>query len=225
MIVNKGKNYDSEFCGSLPLHLINLIQPYGVLLVLDKKNLKIIQVSENVDKVLGTPAQSLLNRYLSDFVASHQLEIISQKIASWNITDKIPVMLRLSTDTKEADFTVIVHFKNEYVIMELEEIVPSQEVNSFLQIYQKVKYITDALKEAQGIEEVGKIATAEIKKLSGFDRVMLYQFDKDWNGRVIAEAREEDMEPYLHVRFPASDIPKSARDLYFKNPYRLINYI
>jgi light-regulated signal transduction histidine kinase (bacteriophytochrome) len=51
---------------------------------------------------------------------------------------------------------------------------------------------------------------------------MIYQFDKDWNGTVLAEAKEADMEPYLHLHFPASDVPKQARDLYFKNPYRLI---
>jgi chemotaxis family two-component system sensor kinase Cph1 len=51
---------------------------------------------------------------------------------------------------------------------------------------------------------------------------MLYKFDEQWNGTVIAEAREEDMVPYLNLRFPASDVPKQARELYFSNPYRII---
>jgi light-regulated signal transduction histidine kinase (bacteriophytochrome) len=93
---------------------------------------------------------------------------------------------------------------------------------SFIEVYQEVKYIMAALKEAKNSEEIGIIAAAEIKKLSGFDRIMIYQFDKDWNGTVLAEAKEADMEPYLHLHFPASDVPKQARDLYFKNPYRLI---
>jgi light-regulated signal transduction histidine kinase (bacteriophytochrome) len=116
----------------------------------------------------------------------------------------------------------MMHVKESYVMMELEETRPEKSLQSFMHIYQEVKYIMAVLKEAATTQEIGNIVTAEIKKLSGFDRVMLYQFDKDWNGTVIGEAREWDMEPYLHLRFPASDIPKQSRELYFRNPYRLI---
>ena len=51
---------------------------------------------------------------------------------------------------------------------------------------------------------------------------MVYRFDEEWNGDVIAEAREQGMEAYLGLKFPASDIPKQARELYKKTPYRLI---
>jgi light-regulated signal transduction histidine kinase (bacteriophytochrome) len=51
---------------------------------------------------------------------------------------------------------------------------------------------------------------------------MIYRFDSDWNGEVIAEEAEEGMELYMGLKFPASDIPKQARELYKVNPYRLI---
>src|SRR5439155_4932601 len=52
--------------------------------------------------------------------------------------------------------------------------------------------------------------------------VMIYQFDNNWNGTVIAEAMEAGMDSYLGLKFPASDIPKQAREMYRKNPYRFI---
>ncbi|CAN5721965.1 hypothetical protein BH24BAC1_BH24BAC1_32360 [soil metagenome] len=56
-----GKNYDSEFCGSLPLHFVNLIQPHGVLLVVDKAQNQVKQVSENISDFFSLPAASFLN--------------------------------------------------------------------------------------------------------------------------------------------------------------------
>jgi len=62
----------------------------------------------------------------------------------------------------------------------------------------------------------------EVKRFSGFDRVMLYQFDHEYNGEVIAEAKEPHLNAFLKQHFPESDIPKQARELYIKNPIRLL---
>lgn len=228
MIVSQPeKNYDAEFCGSIPLNFINLIQPHGLLIVLSRLDLKIVQVSDNVEEIAGIAAKDLINKSLAEFTDAAQLSHITNRVAEWNIKDKIPVSLSLSTNGRVIPFSVIMHYKEKYVLLELEksneqQISEAQNSDSFLRIYQEVKYIIAALKEARSVEEIARIAALEIRKLSGFDRVMIYQFDRNWNGTVIAEAREEDLEPYLSLQFPASDIPKQARDLYFSNPFRLI---
>lgn len=79
-----------------------------------------------------------------------------------------------------------------------------------------------ALEEVRDTTELAQIAAVEIKRLSGFDRVMLDKFDQNWNGQVVAEAREQDLEPFLGLWFLASDVPRNARELYLRNPYRLI---
>jgi light-regulated signal transduction histidine kinase (bacteriophytochrome) len=61
-----------------------------------------------------------------------------------------------------------------------------------------------------------------VRGLTGFDRVMVYRFDPDWNGEVVAEERRDDLEPFLGLHFPASDIPAQARALYLRNWLRLI---
>src|SRR5690606_23139979 len=63
----------------------------------------------------------------------------------------------------------------------------------------------------------------EIKKVSGFGRVMVYRFDDEGHGHVLAEAREPEYHSYLHQRFPASDLPRQARELYVANRIRLIS--
>ena len=79
------------------------------------------------------------------------------------------------------------------------------------------------LQQADSIEDLYEIVVDEMQRLSGFDRVMLYLFDKDWHGDVVAEQCSDRVpNSYMGLHFPASDIPKIARDLYEKNPLRLI---
>ncbi len=42
---------------------------------------------------------------------------------------------------------------------------------------------------------------------------MVYRFDADWHGEVIAESRGLPQESYLGLHYPASDIPAQARRL------------
>ncbi|KAH9446563.1 hypothetical protein Pst134EA_030476 [Puccinia striiformis f. sp. tritici] len=63
-----------------------------------------------------------------------------------------------------------------------------------------------------------------VRELTGFDRVMIYKFDESWNGQVVAELvdwkRTRDL--YRGLRFPASDIPPQARELYKINKVRML---
>ncbi len=223
MKIDQRKDYDAEFCGSIPLNFINLIQAYGILLVVDKKNLHIRQVSQNFEDVTGFPIQDFLNMHLGDFVNPEDLVEIQNKAAAYNVMDKIPMDFSLKLGDQAIDFSSLVHFKEAYILMEWEKKdKDAEEFASFKHIYHDVRFIMAAIKDCSSIKELGDIVTAEIKKLSGFDRILLYQFDKDWNGKVISENKISSMQSYLGLQFPASDIPKSARDLYFKNPFRLI---
>ncbi|MFD2247439.1 GAF domain-containing protein [Pontibacter ruber] len=215
------KNYDSEFCGSIPLHLVNLIQPYGILLVLDKVELRIVQASENAEQFLSTPVDQLLEQPLSQFLPAGQYDDMLAKINSQNNQEKIPFTLNFSVSGKETAFTALVHPGPDYVLVEMEE-SKSTPQESFITLYQHIKYVTSLLKQSAETREVSQLAAEELKKFTGFDRILVYQFDPHWNGIVIAQAKEDDMDDYMDLRFPASDVPKQARDLYFKNPYRMI---
>ncbi|MEJ8755582.1 GAF domain-containing protein [Pontibacter sp. H259] len=215
------KNYDSEMCGSIPLHLVNLVQPHGVLLVLDKAELRILQISENAEAWLSIPVDDILGQPLAHFVPEGKVEEIISKINQQDSQEKIPFSLTLTTPAQQKNFTAVILPQPEYILVELEASNSSPD-ESFINLYQQIKYITTLLKQAKEYEQVAQVAAEEIKKLSGFDKVMVYQFDPQWNGIVVGQAKEPDMDDYMGLRFPASDVPKQARDLYFRNPYRLI---
>ncbi|RZK20221.1 MAG: GAF domain-containing protein, partial [Flavobacterium sp.] len=65
-------------------------------------------------------------------------------------------------------------------------------------------------------------AAAEVKRLIEYDRVMIYKFQEDGHGEVVAEEKNEDLEPFFGLHYPASDIPKQARELYKLNMTRII---
>lgn len=220
--VTPAKNYDSDFCGSIPLHLVNLIQPHGMLLVLDKEQLTIVQASENVKDYLTISADELLEQSLSAFLPPHQFADIQTKINTYNSQEKLPFSLTFSINDVEVAVTALVHPREEYILVELEVTAPAAPENSFIGLYQQIKYITTLLKQTSTTAETAHLIAAEMKKLTHFDRVLVYQFDPQWNGKVIGQAREPEMDDYMNLRFPASDVPKQARDLYFRNPYRLI---
>lgn len=215
------KDYDSAFCGSIPLHLVNLIQPHGMLLVLDKEELRIIQVSENVDTFLPVTADELLNQPLSNYLLPEQFEEILSKVKAQAGQDKIPLTLHMKAQGKTKSFTAVILPQPEYVLIEL-EVSETTPKDSFVRLYQHIKYITSLLKQAGTYQEIAQRAAEELKQFSGFDRVLVYQFDPQWNGIVVAQAKEDDMDDYMGLRFPASDVPRQARELYLRNPYRLI---
>lgn len=210
--------YDSEFCGNLPIHLINLIQSYGALLVVEKNTLKLIQVSMNIERAIQVQPESAVETALGDHMDANSLEIFRQK-ANSSQSDKMPFLLAF----KGGSFMVILHNKPDYHLLEINyDTENTAGGESFIDVYQDLKHAISAIEAADSIAEAAEITARELKLASGFDKVMIYRFDSDWNGNVLAEEKEPEMESYLGFTFPASDIPKQARKLYYRNTYRFI---
>lgn len=216
----KRNNFDSDFCGSLPLHSINSIQDYGYLLVVDPQTHNIIQASENTHEISGLDVKDLVNKPLGDFITSEGIGQI-KNIVEKGLKSRIPLDLTFNGNGKAGVFHALLHVKTEYILIELEEVNESVE-RSFKAVFQEVKHVIAALEGAETVQEVCNIAVHELRKISGFDGVLMYRFDEDWNGTVIAEEKDNRLDAYIGQTFPASDVPRQARELYLKNPYRLI---
>jgi light-regulated signal transduction histidine kinase (bacteriophytochrome) len=211
-------NYDSELCGSLPIHLTNLIQPYGVLLVVDKDDMHIVQASENTDKVFSKTAGELVNSRLTSFITVEAAATLRGRLAN-EFNHKIPSVWEIGGKRH----VVLVHRSNKHLLVEIDATpVEKGPQDAFVDVYQDLKYAMTAIEGAENLEKACELAASELKRISGFDKVMIYKFDPEWNGYVIAESNRGDMESYYRFTFPASDIPKQARLLYLKNPYRFI---
>ena len=112
-------------------------------------------------------------------------------------------------------FDGILHRCGADLILELERMQPSEVMSS---VRGALSRLQAALTEA----EACRIAAKETRQITGFDRVMIYRFAPDWSGEVIAEDREDGVDSYLDTHFPASDIPKQARELYTR---KLLGFI
>ena len=66
-------------------------------------------------------------------------------------------------------------------------------------------------------------AADRLRDLLGFDRVMVYRFQPDESGAVIAESVEDGYESFHGLRYPRTDIPQQARRLYLRNRFRIIS--
>ncbi len=86
--------------------------------------------------------------------------------------------------------------------------------------YQQIRL--DQLLNEEDILSFAGILTRAAREITDFDRVMAYRFEDDWSGTVIGESTAPGQEAFLGLRFPASDIPQIARDLYRVTPYRQI---
>lgn len=214
------RNFDSDFCGSLPLHHINAIQDYGYLMVLTVSELIIVQASENNADLLGKPMQELINTPLAEYIAADDILKIREMLQK-GVRHNIPLNITLHPSSNRVNYHALLHVKTDYLIIELEEVSEGED-RKFSDVFHEVKYIAAAIAQAETVGEVCHAAVHELRRLSGFDGILMYQFDGDWNGKVIAEEKDERLEHYLGQTFPASDVPKQARALYSKNPYRLI---
>jgi len=216
--MSSNPNYDSELCSKVPIHLINTVQPYGVLLVLDRETLAIIQASENTSDIFGLSAPQLIRTRLDAHLSAPTATAL-QLLANGKTSNRIPQIWAVG----EKKYPAILHIKETYILVEL-EVHPHEEetLRSFVSIYQEIKYSMALIENATTTIDVCAIAARQLRQHSGFDKVMIYRFDTEWNGTVIAEEMDGNMESYLGLTFPASDIPKQARDLYLRNPYRFI---
>jgi light-regulated signal transduction histidine kinase (bacteriophytochrome) len=93
-----------------------------------------------------------------------------------------------------------------------------------MEVFNIMSQVQEQLAAAPNLERFLKILVGVVKELTGFHRVMVYQFDSSWNGRVVTELVDPraTKDLYKGLNFPASDIPKQARELYKINKVRML---
>ncbi|WP_017745756.1 sensor histidine kinase [Scytonema hofmannii] len=206
-----------------PIHVSGQVQPHGVLLVLQEPDLTILQVSSNVSTVFGIAPVNLLHQKLEDLLDPFQIERINAGLLedSLDFINPTKIWVRKKGDDYVV-FDAVFHRNPEgFLILELEPAI-TQENIPFLSFYHLARASINQLGETSNIREFCKIIVQEVRKVTGFDRVMLYKFDDDGHGSVIAEEKLDHLEPYLGLHYPESDIPKPARKLFTSNWIRII---
>ena len=115
-------------------------------------------------------------------------------------------------------FDLAVHRSGREIIVEFEPVEEGAD-----QPLEIVRALTARISAIQSEDRLVKDTASLVRAILGYDRVMVYRFEADGAGRVIAEAKRGDLESFMGQYFPASDIPQQARILYLKNTIRIIS--
>jgi light-regulated signal transduction histidine kinase (bacteriophytochrome) len=208
---------DLTACDREPIHIPGSIQPHGVLLVVDPATDEVLQAA------CGPSADEVLR---GDPIGKRLRDVLDPEIAA--LADGLPSR---AVEGQSCHFGVVrkdgavhhlvAHLSQGMLIVELERMEVA-ESGTFDEVQPRIREFLEALQRTVSTEELSVIAAREIRRITGLDRVLVYRFDDDWNGAVIAEDRNDVLPSYLDLRFPASDIPAQARELYRLNRLRLI---
>jgi two-component system, chemotaxis family, sensor kinase Cph1 len=203
---------DLNNCDREPIHLIGTSQSNGVIIACDRKDLKITHCSENSGELLGIDSEKLLGNPIS---------ILLPEAFSSSFPDiRLKKQLLPEIDLNGAKFLIIAHRSEDSIILDFE---PLGAKRSAVNFQKQLSRILNELNSSKTIEDLTLKAASLVKSVFRYDRVMIYQFDEEWNGEVIAEEKEEELESWLGLRYPSTDIPKPSRELFLKQDIRIIS--
>ncbi|MEI7610107.1 MAG: ATP-binding protein, partial [Rhodospirillaceae bacterium] len=213
-------------CDREPIHIPESIQPHGVLLVVDRRDFNIRQSAGDSLFLLGVDAHrmarlSLYNLFDEQVLApiTEWLRVPSEAVAPY-------VLFGLTPRSGPFPLDATIHANGEFGIIELE---PARRgAIGGRDPLAQIELMVSSLQSANDLNELCRAAATQLRTVNGFDRVMVYRFLDDDSGVVIAEDRAPGVDSFLGLRYPASDIPKQARELYRRNWLRLIpdiNYV
>ena len=199
---------DLTACDREAIHVPGAVQPHGLLLVADAVTLQVMAGAGDLEGLFG---DDWLGSALSGLLAQDVAQLVqAMPVGPGGTTLAAPV----------AGHDVALHRAGQWMIAELEPI--GDGARSTGETLAWLDAIASGFERAGTIKLLCERAATAFRALTGFDRVMIYQFLDDESGCVVAEDRDPALGSFLHHRFPASDIPRQARALYVRNRTRVI---
>ncbi|SIQ94661.1 phytochrome sensor signal transduction histidine kinase [Rhizobium sp. RU35A] len=198
---------DLEACAREPIRVPGAIQPHGALFVLAGTPPVVVQVSANL-------ADYLPDGVRQDAPLFGPLADLGDRLVRWQASGERYFQTRLETEGLIAS----AHRAGDRVIVEVERL-GGERLEA---VFSRLRSFTAQLSDEPDIARSLPAVAGFVQQLTGFDRVLVYRFDADWNGQVVAESGNGRLPSYLDLRFPAADIPAQARALYATNRLRII---
>jgi light-regulated signal transduction histidine kinase (bacteriophytochrome)/CheY-like chemotaxis protein len=208
---------DLTTCDREPIHIPGSIQPFGFLLVVSQ-DLQVVGASQNVADFLGAPFEDIARKPLPSLLSEAAAGRILERVELLHGPDAVERLFAVDVKGDGMPFDVAVHMSGLNIIVECEPSARDDKLNSG----DLVRTMLDRIRAARSFDSFIRESARQMKLLTGFDRVMIYRFEPDGAGEVVAEAARRDLESYLGLHYPASDIPKQARILYARNWLRII---
>lgn len=204
-------------CDSEPVHIPGAIQPFGVLVVLDRELSCVQQVSANIEDYLGIAVKESLSVSPQELLGKTAHRRVREGLAD---RDQLPpgllVSRKLEGETRR--FHLTAYHAGDFIVVEME---PAERGISYRWLSLVNEHLNNLVATHTEAAVLNELAAAA-KTITGHDRTLVYQFDAHWNGRVVAESLNERLSSLLSHHFPASDIPPQVRALYDVNQLRFI---
>jgi len=209
---------DLQSCADEPIHIPGFIQPHGFLLFFGLDG-AIEGWSDNLPGELGPLA-------IGQRAAALPLPALAAELIADCVDGQVEGEYAPAFGAVElggADYDCIVHATRGRIVAEFEtRDVPADAVALFAV---KAHSSIERVRRQKTIDALLQTAVRQVREFTGFDRVMAYRFREDDSGDVVAEARRDDLVPYVGQRYPASDIPAQARRMYILTTLRMIGNV
>lgn len=195
------------------------IQEFGFLLIISFENFYIEQTSQNIGEFLDYSAEEILGKKFQHFLSEKYLVGSFPDLRPGsNQVFVLEVQHKISNEKSLFEFTVI--SSDQYFVVEVIEL--DEEFRSY-QVMASLSGVIARLEQTKCLKELCLAIVEETQRITDFDRVMIYQFDDEWNGTVVAEKLAHDhLSSFANHRFPSSDIPPASRQMLRENLIRFI---
>ena len=205
-------------CADEPIRFPGAIQPHGVLLTLREPDLQILQVSANVASLFNHQPDALLGQTLDTLLGAEKANLVQQMASQSSFIDAPALHVTLNG----AEFEGLLHRHQGVLVLEFEPLHKHFQPKPQNGRTSNLGKMLQRLQSAKTLQALYEISVSEIQAMTGYDRVLIYRFEEEGHGQVIAEASAPSMELFNGLFFPASDIPEQARELYRTNWLRII---
>jgi light-regulated signal transduction histidine kinase (bacteriophytochrome)/CheY-like chemotaxis protein len=208
---------DLTNCDREPIHELGAIQSIGFLIALSTDWL-IARASENVIDTFGVSAAEMLGAPATEYLSEDAVHTLRNRLTLLRGADAVERVFALAIDSSGRRFDFALHMVGNMVIVEGE----AATTESASDAASVIRAMMSRLDETHNLPAFYREGARQIRALTGFDRVMVYRFDTDGSGVVVAESARSGIGSFLNLRYPASDIPQQARKLYIRTPFRII---
>ncbi|MDO9459667.1 MAG: HWE histidine kinase domain-containing protein [Alphaproteobacteria bacterium] len=208
---------DLTMCDREPITLLERIQSFGFLLLLSDE-WKILRSSANLSQFLNISHEDSIGLQFDQIVTRNAQHDIRNQIAILQLTGVTERLYGLPLLTGGPRFDIALHQLGDMLVLEAELSGLDDRVDAA----SLVRGMTVQLSKQETLEAFHKHTVRQVRAITAFDRVMIYRFDENGAGEVIAEDLTPGMEEFFGLHYPATDIPVQARALYLRNPFRIV---
>jgi light-regulated signal transduction histidine kinase (bacteriophytochrome) len=215
-VTTPAASVDLTNCDREPIHIPGAIQPIGFLVALTA-DWQVARVSANIGDFLDQSPEAVLGALIQDLFTPKAVHDLRNRVAMLGGRDAVERLFNCVLLDGGPAFDVAVHVSAGEVVIEAEPASGEHGDASGA-----VRSMMSRLDQAADFPAFYREGARQVRALLGYDRVMVYRFAEDGSGEVVAEAVRSGIGRFMGLRYPATDIPAQARELYRRNLLRLI---